>query len=137
MNDERVVRFEGIIQIRLNLFGVSRNESHNGGELCGSTGDALGHAQAFVESVGGAESSLKNSIWVDDYLNKPRENVGTRGNRAAIKAVKDLIKAEDRNLGISFTPFSSIYLAVVRPLGGGDWQRYKSPKSRLLAWDGL
>ena len=137
MNDEGVVRFKGIIQIRLKVFEASRNESHNGGELCGSTWDALGHAHALVESVGGAESSHKNSIWVDGYLSKPRENVGTRGNRAAIKAVKDLIKFEDRKLGISFTSFSSIYLAVVRPLGGGNWQRYNSPPSRLLAWDGL
>ena len=113
MNDERVVRFDGIIQIRLNVFEASRNESHNGDELCGNTDDALGHAQAFVESVGGAESSHKNSIWADGYLSKPREN------RAAIKAVKDLTKAEDRNLGISDTSFSSIYLAVVRPPGGG------------------
>ena len=137
MNDERVVRFEGIIQIRLNVFEASRNESHNRGELCGSSGDALGHAQSFVESVGGAESSHKNSIWVDGYLNKLRENVGTRGNRAAIKAVKNLIKAEDRNLGISVTSLCSKYLAVVRPPGGGGWYRYKSPKSRLLAWNGL
>ena len=137
MNDERVVRFDGIIQIRLNVFEVGRIESHNGDELCGSTGDALGHAQAFVESVGGAESSHRNSIRVDGYLSKPREIVETRENRAAIKAVKDLIKAKDRNLGISVTSFSSMYLAVVRSLGGEDWQRYGSPKSRLLAWNGL
>ena len=92
MNDERVVRFDGIIQVRLNVFEAGRIESHNGDELCGSTGDVLGHAQAFVESVGGAENSHRNSIWVDGYLSKPRENVGTRENRAAIKAVKDLIK---------------------------------------------
>ena len=119
VNDERVVRFEGIIQISLNIFEASRNESHNGGELCGSTDDSLGHAQAFVESVGGAESSHKNSIRVDGNLSKPRENVVTRENRAAIKAVNDFIKAEDRNLGISVTSFSSVYLAVVRPLEGG------------------
>ena len=61
MNDERVVRFDGIIQIRLNVFKAGRNESHNEDELCGSTSDALGHAQAFVESVVGAESNHRNS----------------------------------------------------------------------------
>ena len=81
----------------------------------------FGACPVIRKSVGGAESSHKNSIWVDGYLNKLRENVGTRGNRAAIKAVKNLIKAEDRNLGISVTSLCSKYLAVVRPPGGGGW----------------
>ena len=43
-----------------------RNEKHYADETGGDAGGVLGQTQPFVKSVGGAESSQGDSIWVDD-----------------------------------------------------------------------
>ena len=43
--------------MHLGVMEGDRYEKHNANETCGDAGDALGHTQPFIKSVGGAESS--------------------------------------------------------------------------------
>ena len=64
--DAGVVWSDFIFKRPLDPVEGSRNEKHNANETSGDAGGALGHTQSSVKSVGGAESSPKDSIWVDN-----------------------------------------------------------------------
>ena len=60
-----VVRADCIVKIRADVIEAGRNESHDRNEPGRGAGFALGHAEQFVESVGGAEGSQGESIRMD------------------------------------------------------------------------
>ena len=66
MIDGRGVRSDCLFKMHLGVIEGDRYEKHNANETCGDAGDALGHTQPFIKSVGGAESSQRVSIRVDD-----------------------------------------------------------------------
>ena len=66
MIDGRVVQLDCPFKMYLGVMERDRHGKHNANETCGDAGDALGHTQPFIKSVGGAESSWGGSIRVDD-----------------------------------------------------------------------
>lgn len=68
MVDGRIVRFDCITEVHSNVVDANRVEARGGDKLGKSAGGVLGHAETFVESVGGAKCSYGGSIRVD-YLN--------------------------------------------------------------------
>ena len=60
-----VFRADSIVKIHSDTMKTSRNESHGRNEPGGGAGGALGYTEPFVESVGRAEGSQGDSIWVD------------------------------------------------------------------------
>ena len=64
MSGGGAVRSDSIIEVHSNVIEISRDESHDGDKPCGGAGSTLGHAQPFIEFVGGAESSQRDSFRV-------------------------------------------------------------------------
>ena len=60
-----VVRADCIVKLHSDIINGGRNESHDRNEPGRGAGGALGHTDPFVESVGCAEGSQEDSIWVD------------------------------------------------------------------------
>ena len=87
-----IFRADFVVKIHSNIMKASRNESHGQNEPGGGAGGALGCTEPFVESVGRAEGSQGDSIWVDCELSKPREKVEHGENRTAAEGVKHLAK---------------------------------------------
>ena len=71
MSDRGVVRSHCVIEVHSDVVEAARDESHDGDEPGGGAGGALRHAQPFIESVGGAEGSQRNSIRVGGQLSEP------------------------------------------------------------------
>ena len=65
MSDGGVVRSDGVIEVHSNAIEAARDELDDGDEPGRGTGGALGHAWPFIESVGGAEVSQRDSTRVD------------------------------------------------------------------------
>ena len=57
-----VVRADCVVKIHDNVIETGRNESHDQDESSRSAGCAWGHAEPFIESVGGAKGSQGDSI---------------------------------------------------------------------------
>ena len=64
MSGGGVVRSDSIIEVHSNVIEIARDESHDGDKPCGGAGSALRHAEPFIESVGGAKSSQRDSFRV-------------------------------------------------------------------------
>ena len=65
MMEWTVVRADCFVKIHANVIEAGRDESHDRDEPGRSPGCALGHAEPFIESVGGAKGSQGNSIRMD------------------------------------------------------------------------
>ena len=57
MRDEGNARSNCVIEVQSEVTEATRDKSHDGDEPGESAGDALRHAQSFVESVQGTEGS--------------------------------------------------------------------------------
>ena len=93
-----VVRADCIVKIYADIIKAGRIESHDRNEPGGGAGGTLGHAEPFIESVGRAEGSQRDSVRVNCELSKPREKVERGENRTAAEGVKHLVDAGNRNL---------------------------------------
>ena len=60
-----VIRADYIAKIHADVIKAGRDESHDRDEPGRGAGGALGHAEPFIESVGGAEGSRGDSFRVD------------------------------------------------------------------------
>ena len=60
-----VVRADCIVEIHADIIKAGRNESHDGNEPGGGAGGTLGHAEPFIEAVGRAEGSQRDSVQGD------------------------------------------------------------------------
>ena len=60
-----VVRADYIVKIHADIIKADCNESHDRNEPGGGAGGTLGHAESFIESVGRAEDSQRDNVWVD------------------------------------------------------------------------
>ena len=65
MMEWTVVRADCVVKIHANVIKTGRDESHDRDEPSRSAGCALGHAEPFIESVGGAKGSQGDSIRMD------------------------------------------------------------------------
>ena len=74
MMEGAVVRADSV-KIHENVIETGRDESHDRDEPSRSAGCTWGHAEQFIESVGGAKGSQGDSTRMDCYLSKPREKV--------------------------------------------------------------
>ena len=52
MIDGRGVRSDCLFKMHLGVIEGDRHEKHTANETCGDAGDALGHTQPFIKSVG-------------------------------------------------------------------------------------
>ena len=57
MRDEGNARSNCVVEVQSEVTEATRDKSHDGDEPGESAGDALRHAQSFVESVQGTEGS--------------------------------------------------------------------------------
>ena len=62
MMEGTIVRADCVVKIHGNVIETGRDESHDRDEPSRSAGCAWGHAEPFIESVGGAKCSRGDSI---------------------------------------------------------------------------
>ena len=65
MMEGTVVRADCVVKIHENVIETGRDESHDRDKLSRSAGCAWGHAEPFLESIGGEKGSQGDSIRVD------------------------------------------------------------------------
>ena len=65
MMEGTVVRADCVVKIHENVIETGRDEFHDQDEPSRSAGYAWGHAEPFIESVGGEKGSQGDSIRMD------------------------------------------------------------------------